>query len=55
MQPDKERGKAMEMEFVRRMPQPQELMRDYPLSAEAKKGKADRDRLCQADCRLYDD
>ncbi len=44
MQPDKERGKAMEMEFVRRMPQPQELMRDYPLSAEAKKGKADRDR-----------
>ncbi len=34
----------MEMEFVRRMPQPQELMRDYPLDAESKKGKAERDR-----------
>ncbi len=34
----------MEMEFVRRMPQPQELMRDYPVSAELKRKKADRDR-----------
>ncbi len=34
----------MEMEFVSRMPQPQELIRDYPVSAEAKKKKARRDR-----------
>ncbi|MBQ1455391.1 MAG: 3-deoxy-7-phosphoheptulonate synthase [Thermoguttaceae bacterium] len=34
----------MEMEFVSRMPQPQELIRDYPVSAEAKKKKAQRDR-----------
>ena len=34
----------MQMEFVRRMPQPQELMRDYPVSPELKQRKADRDR-----------
>ncbi len=34
----------MKMEFVRRMPQPQELMRDHPLSAAAKQKKAERDR-----------
>ncbi len=34
----------MKMEFVRRMPQPQELMRDYPLSAELRGIKAERDR-----------
>ena len=33
----------MQMEFVKRMPQPQELMRDYPISPELKKCKADRD------------
>ena len=32
------------MEFIRRMPQPQELMRDYPVSPELKQRKADRDR-----------
>ena len=32
------------MEFVRRMPQPQELMRDHPVSAELKARKAARDR-----------
>ncbi len=34
----------MEMEFVRRMPQPQELLQSYPISAEAKRKKAERDR-----------
>ena len=34
----------MQMEFVRRMPQPQELMRDYPVSPELKQRKVDRDR-----------
>ena len=34
----------MQMEFIRRMPQPQELMRDYPVSPELKQRKADRDR-----------
>ena len=34
----------MKMEFVRRMPQPQELMRDYPLSAGLRQIKAERDR-----------
>ena len=34
----------MQMEFVRRMPQPQELMRDHPVSAGLKARKAERDR-----------
>ena len=34
----------MKMEFVKRMPQPQELIRDYPVSPELKKQKADRDK-----------
>ena len=34
----------MQMEFVRKMPLPQELLRDYPLSAEERQLKADRDR-----------
>lgn len=34
----------MEMEFVKRMPQPQELIRDYPVSSELKAHKAERDR-----------
>ena len=34
----------MQMEFVKRMPQPQELIRDYPVSPELKKQKADRDQ-----------
>lgn len=32
------------MEFVRKMPLPQELKRDYPVSAEIKRVKAERDR-----------
>ena len=38
----------MQMEFVRRMPQPQELMRDYPVSPELKAQKAERDRQITA-------
>ncbi len=34
----------MEMEFVRRMPQPEELMREYPISAGMKERKKERDR-----------
>ena len=34
----------MQMEFVRRMPQPQELMRDYPVASGLKDRKAERDR-----------
>ena len=34
----------MQMVFVRRMPQPQEMMRDYPVSAELRAHKAARDR-----------
>ena len=34
----------MQMEFVRKMPLPQELIRDYPLSADIRRLKADRDR-----------
>ena len=34
----------MQMEFVRRMPQPQEMMQDYPVSAELRAHKAARDR-----------
>ena len=34
----------MKMEFVRRMPQPEELIREYPISAEMKQRKAERDR-----------
>ena len=34
----------MQMEFVRKMPLPQELMRDYPLNAESRLVKAERDR-----------
>ena len=33
----------MEMEFVRRMPQPEELMREYPISAGMKERKKERD------------
>lgn len=36
------------MEFVRRMPQPEELMREYPISAEMKKRKEARDRQIEA-------
>ena len=42
---DAEEGKkTVQMEFVRRMPQPQELMRDHPVSAGLKARKAERDR-----------
>ena len=34
----------MEMEFVRRMPQPEELMREDPISAGMKERKKERDR-----------
>jgi len=34
----------MRMEFVRRMPQPEELMREYPISAEMRQRKEERDR-----------
>ena len=47
----------MRMEFVRKMPMPQELLRDYPIGEEIKRLKADRDRqiadiLTGADHRL---
>ena len=34
----------MQMEFVRKMPLPQELLRDYPISEEMKRRKAARDK-----------
>ncbi len=33
----------MQMEFVRKMPLPQELLRDYPIGEEMKRRKAARD------------
>ena len=34
----------MQMEFIRKLPSPQELMQDYPLGAEALAVKAARDK-----------
>ena len=34
----------MQMEFVRKMPRPQELLGDYPIGEEMKRQKAERDR-----------
>ena len=34
----------MQMEFIRKLPSPQELMQDYPLGAEAFAAKATRDK-----------
>ena len=34
----------MQMEFIRKMPQPQELLREYPLDSGLKRLKAERDR-----------
>ena len=34
----------MQMEFVRKMPLPQELLRDYPIESDMKRVKAERDR-----------
>ena len=33
----------MQMEFVRKMPLPQELLRDYPIGEDMKRRKAARD------------
>lgn len=38
---------GMKMEFVRRMPQPEEMIREYPISAGLKERKAERDRQIQ--------
>ena len=34
---------GMQMEFIRKMPLPQELLRDYPIKADLKRRKAERD------------
>ena len=34
---------GMQMEFIRKMPLPQELLRDYPIGTDLKRRKAERD------------